>query len=82
MTVPTLALPTLVGEHVRLEPLEPHHAEGVLGASDDDEVFTWQPFARPTTIDEAKALVELYLGRPDTIAWAQIDQPARMRLRA
>lgn len=68
-----LALPTLVGEHVRLEPLDPRHAEGVLGASDDDEVFTWQSFARPTSIDEAKALVELYLTRPDTIAWAQID---------
>jgi len=32
------ARPTLTGQHVRLEQLEPRHAEGVLGASDDDEV--------------------------------------------
>lgn len=66
--------PNLVGDHVRLEQLQPHHAEGLLQASDDDEVFTWQLFARPTTIDEAKALIELYLGRPNTRSWAQIDQ--------
>lgn len=66
--------PILVGDHVRLEPLRPHHAEGLLEASDDDEVFTWQVFARPTNLDEAKALVELYLGRPNTRSWTQIDQ--------
>jgi RimJ/RimL family protein N-acetyltransferase len=66
--------PDLVGEHVRLEPLRPDHAEGVLGASDDDEVFTWQAFARPRSLAEAEALVDLYLTRPGTIAWTQFDQ--------
>jgi RimJ/RimL family protein N-acetyltransferase len=68
------AAPTLTGDHVRLEPLQDHHAAGVLGASDDDEVFRWQSFARPTSITEAEALVELYLARPGTVAWAQVDQ--------
>jgi len=66
--------PDLVGQHVRLTALVPDHAEGVLGASDDDEVFTWQAFARPTSLAEAKALIDLYLNRPGTITWAQINQ--------
>ncbi|AXT85981.1 N-acetyltransferase [Aeromicrobium sp. A1-2] len=67
------AAPTLTGRHVRLEPLEPSHAAGVLRASDDDEVFRWQAFSRPDTIEQAEALVGLYLARPGTIAWAQVD---------
>lgn len=65
--------PTLLGDHVRLERLQPHHAEGVLAASDDDEVFTWQSFARPRTIAEAEALVALYLSGEETVRWAQVD---------
>src|ERR1044071_2881962 len=68
------AAPTLVGKHVRLEQLQTRHAEGVLGASDDDEVFTWQSFARPTTIEQAEALVGLYLTRPGTVPWVQVDE--------
>jgi RimJ/RimL family protein N-acetyltransferase len=67
--------PDLVGDHVKLVGLQPGHAEGVLGASDDDEVFTWQAFARPTSLAEAEALVELYLSRrPIAMPWTQIDQ--------
>lgn len=66
--------PDLAGDHVRLVQLCPHHAEGLLKASDDDEVFTWQAFARPMNLAEAEALIELYLGRPETISWAQVDQ--------
>lgn len=66
--------PDLVGTQVRLEPLRADHAAGVLGASDDDEVFSWQAFARPTSLVEAHALVDLYLSRSGTIAWAQVDQ--------
>jgi RimJ/RimL family protein N-acetyltransferase len=68
------AAPTLTGEHVRLERLEPRHAAGVLGAADDDEVFAWQAFARPTTIEQAAALVALYVGKPGTVPWVQVDQ--------
>lgn len=66
--------PQLDGEHVRLEQLQPEHAAGVLGASDDDEVFTWQAFARPTDIDAAQKLVELYTDRTDVRSWAQVDR--------
>jgi RimJ/RimL family protein N-acetyltransferase len=65
--------PALAGDHVKLVQLREDHAEGVLGASDDDEVFRWQSFARPTSITEAQALVDLYLSRPNTLAWAQVD---------
>ncbi len=66
--------PDLIGDLVRLVPLGPQHAEGLLAASDDDEIFDLQAFARPTTIDEAAALIELYLSRTGSISWAQIDQ--------
>lgn len=64
----------LSGDHVKLVALREQHAAGVLGASDDDEVFRWQSFARPRSIEEAEALIDLYLGRSDTVAWAQVDQ--------
>ncbi len=67
-------VPELVGEHVRLVPLGPEHAAGILGASDDDEVFRWQAFARPESLDDAKGLIDHYFGRPNAITWAQIDQ--------
>ncbi|MEO6604754.1 MAG: GNAT family protein [Aeromicrobium sp.] len=66
--------PDLVGDHVKLVQLQPHHAEGLLKASDDDEVFTWQAFARPTNLAEAGALIDLYLSRPNVISWTQIDR--------
>ncbi len=69
-----LDVPDLVGRHVRLERLQPHHAEGLLAASDDDEVFTWQLFHRPRTLAEAEDLISLYLGRSNTCAWVQVDQ--------
>jgi RimJ/RimL family protein N-acetyltransferase len=68
------AAPTLVGKHVRLEHLEPRHAPGILAASDDDEVFAWQSFSRPATIEQAQALVGLYLTKPGTVPWVQVDQ--------
>ncbi|MET0930896.1 MAG: GNAT family protein [Aeromicrobium sp.] len=68
-----LHTPTLVGRHVRLEALTPEHAPGLLAASDDDEVFTWQAFARPRTLADAEALVELYLAKPDAHPWVQVD---------
>lgn len=66
--------PDLVGDHVKLVRLHPDHAAGLLSAADDDEVFRWQSFARPTTLDEAARLHDSYLARPDTITWTQIDQ--------
>lgn len=63
----------MFGDHVTLTQLRPHHAEGVLAASQDDSVFEWMSFDRPTTPAEAQAVVQRYLSMPDTNAWAQID---------
>lgn len=66
-------VPELVGDHVRLEALRPEHAPGLLAASDDDEVFRWQSFHRPRTIEDADALVDMYTTRPGSQPWAQVD---------
>lgn len=65
--------PDLAGDHVTLVALQPLHAAGLLAASDDDEVFRWQSFARPTSLDEAMQLHDLYAARPGTVTWTQID---------
>lgn len=69
-----LDVPDLIGKHVRLESLQLHHAEGLFAASDDDEVFTWQLFYRPTTLAKAEKLIDLYRSRSNTLSWAQVDQ--------
>ncbi len=66
--------PDLAGDNVLLVQLRPHHAAGVLAAADDDEVFRWMSFRRPTELPDAEALVNRYLTTPDQAAWAQIDQ--------
>lgn len=66
--------PDLAGDHVRLVQLHAHHASGVLEAADDDAVFQWLSFGRPTTPSDATAIVERYLSTPNLVAWAQIDQ--------
>ncbi len=66
--------PELVGEHVSLVALAPAHAAGLLDAADDDEVFRWQSFARPTTLTEAAELHDWYTARPNAITWTQIDR--------
>jgi RimJ/RimL family protein N-acetyltransferase len=63
----------LFGDHVTLTQLRPHHAEGVLTASADDDVFRWMRFDRPATLDAAQAVVDGYLAVPQSVAWAQID---------
>jgi N-acetyltransferase len=65
--------PDLVGDHMSLVPLDREHAAGLLAAADDDEVFRWQSFARPTTIAEAEGLHDWYLARPNAITWTQVD---------
>ncbi|KHL18941.1 RimJ/RimL family protein N-acetyltransferase [Mumia flava] len=63
----------LFGDHVTLAQLRPHHAEGVLAASDDDAVFRWLSFDRPADLAAAEKIVTGYLAIPDSVAWAQID---------
>lgn len=66
--------PRLTGSHVAMEPLTREHAAGLLAASDDDEVFRWLRFERPTTLAEAQVIVDDYLDDPARLAWAQFDQ--------
>ena len=66
--------PDLPGDHVKLVQLHRHHAAGVLEAADDDEVFQWLRYERPTTLAEARAIVDDYEDDPQRFAWAQIDQ--------
>ena len=48
---------TLQGKHVRLEPLQPHHVDGlVAAAAGDRELYRWSPV--PQSKDEAEAYVE------------------------
>ena len=55
---------TLQGKHVRLEPLEHHHIDGlVAAAAADRELYRWSPV--PQTKDEAKAYVETALAWRD-----------------
>lgn len=68
------AVPDLVGEHVRLRAITADDAAGVLAAADDDAIFQWLMVDRPTTLVEAQALVDQYLGRTDLVMWAQLDQ--------
>lgn len=63
----------MFGDHVTLTQLRPHHAQGVLAAADDDDVFSWMSFDRPTTQAEAAEVIARYLATPDTNAWAQVD---------
>jgi N-acetyltransferase len=65
--------PDLRGDHVELVRMQRHHAAGLLAAADDDEVFRWQSFARPTSLEDAERLHDWYLARPNAITWTQVD---------
>lgn len=70
---PWLEHPTLTGRSIRLDPLEPAHAPGLLTAADDDGVFRWMSWARPADLPAARRMIDFYRGLPQTRAWAQID---------
>jgi len=47
----------LEGEHVRLEPLAPSHAEDLLAAGGDDDTWRYMPIPALKTIDDALAMI-------------------------
>ena len=49
--------PVLEGGLVRLEPLEPAHADGLWAASRDPRTWEWLSITRPETRDELEALL-------------------------
>ncbi|WP_433267483.1 GNAT family N-acetyltransferase [Actinosynnema sp. CS-041913] len=65
--------PILIGGHVRLEPLSVDHAEGLLAAGKDPDIWTWLGVRQPQTLSEARTMVENTLADPTRRAWAQLD---------
>jgi N-acetyltransferase len=56
----SIAFPVLIGRHVRLEPLEPSHAEALAAAaSGDPSLYKWSPV--PQSVEAARAYIELAL---------------------
>ncbi|MFF5081022.1 bifunctional pyridoxamine 5'-phosphate oxidase family protein/GNAT family N-acetyltransferase [Actinoplanes sp. NPDC000266] len=72
----------LEGRHVRLEPLTPAHAEGLVEALGDDEL--WQHFLvrRPRTVEEMTgyiAVLQRHRWSGSQVCWAQVE-PATGRV--
>ncbi|MFT7835568.1 GNAT family protein [Saccharothrix sp. BKS2] len=65
--------PLLIGDHVRLEPLDLHHVEGLHAAGRDPDTWTWMNTPQPRDLDDTRAYVERALADPDRLAWAQVD---------
>jgi RimJ/RimL family protein N-acetyltransferase len=72
MTESWLAQPILVGRHVRLEPLRPEHAAGLLAAADDPTLFQWTSVAI-RELGDAEQFVADALGDPNRLAYAQLE---------
>jgi RimJ/RimL family protein N-acetyltransferase len=62
--------PVLAGRYVRLEPMSPEHAGGLVEAADDDEIFQHHVIARPGDGTDAAGLV----------AWARERRAAGLLL--
>lgn len=65
--------PILSGEHVRLEPLSPDHAKGLLEAGADPGIWAWLSIRQPGDLPAAERMVEQALADPARRAFAQID---------
>lgn len=68
--------PVLVGRYVRLEPLTLQHAEGLLEAGKDPEVWTWLSTRQPTDLAAMRTYVAHLLAMHEAEAltpWAQVD---------
>ncbi|MFC7275255.1 bifunctional pyridoxamine 5'-phosphate oxidase family protein/GNAT family N-acetyltransferase [Paractinoplanes rhizophilus] len=67
---------TLEGRHVRLEPLAPGHADGLVEALADEEVWRYLPTLQPRTRDEMAAHVADLHRRQWSgvqLPWAQVE---------
>jgi RimJ/RimL family protein N-acetyltransferase len=71
-----LSAPVATGRHLRLEPLSPAHADGLLAAADDDEVFRWLSVPRPTSRQEMAEQITDILAQWDSgtrVPFVQVD---------
>ncbi|WP_433368741.1 bifunctional pyridoxamine 5'-phosphate oxidase family protein/GNAT family N-acetyltransferase [Actinoplanes sp. CA-142083] len=67
---------TLAGKHVRLEPLAPAHAAGLVEALADEEVWRYLPTLQPRTLDEMAIYLADLRRRQWTglqLPWAQVE---------
>jgi RimJ/RimL family protein N-acetyltransferase len=62
---------TLTGAHVVLEPAADRHVADLCAAAQDDEVWTWFPYARPRTEEDVAAMLETERGV--ALPYAQVD---------
>jgi RimJ/RimL family protein N-acetyltransferase len=56
--------------------MSPAHADGLLAAADDDEVFRWLSIGRPTSRQESADMVNGMLAQWDNgqrVPWVQVD---------
>jgi N-acetyltransferase len=65
--------PTLPGEHVRLEPLDPEHAEGLFEAGSDPAIWTWLAVRQPSDVEGMHRIIDKALSDDSRLAWAQVD---------
>ncbi|MCP2335490.1 GNAT family N-acetyltransferase [Actinomadura rupiterrae] len=68
--------PVLAGRYVRLEPLTLEHAEGLLDAGKDPQVWRWLSRRQPADLAEMRDFVADALAacdRRERLPWAQID---------
>ncbi|PYC83740.1 GNAT family N-acetyltransferase [Streptomyces tateyamensis] len=74
MTAKTPAPVTLVGTHVRLEPLAPAHTADLFQAvGGDEEVFRWLGWYAPETEAQMADIVAGYLGTEGCVALAVVE---------
>jgi RimJ/RimL family protein N-acetyltransferase len=65
--------PTLSGEHVRLEPLDAEHAEGLFEAGSDPAIWTWLAVRQPDEVEGMQGIIGKALADGTRLAWAQVD---------
>jgi N-acetyltransferase len=65
--------PTLSGEHVRLEPLDAEHAEGLYEAGSDPAIWTWLAVGQPDDVEGMHGIIDKALADGTRLAWAQVD---------
>lgn len=64
---------TLPGEHVRLEPLDREHAEGLFEAGSDPAIWTWLAVRQPADVEGMHRIIDKALSDDSRLAWAQMD---------
>ncbi|MCX6017045.1 MAG: GNAT family protein [Chloroflexi bacterium] len=68
---------TLVGRHVRLEPLDASYAEALFSEADEPEIWRYMPYGEVNSTDKLRAVIVDLLGRQargTDLCFVTIDQ--------